>query len=53
MPVTLRVTALLGSRVVNYAGEELGSLEDVAVDIPDGVIRHAIVALPAAGYPAQ
>lgn len=49
MPVTLRVTALLGSRVVNYAGEELGSLEDVAVDIPDGVIRHAFVALPAAG----
>ena|SRR5438034_6056007 len=46
MPNRLQVTpvdALAGDCVINAAGEELGTLEHIIVDVPRGKIAYAIV----------
>jgi sporulation protein YlmC with PRC-barrel domain len=38
---------LIGSKVSNALGEDLGTIEDVVVDVPGEAVRYAVLAFPA------
>ena len=42
-PHVLRTETLAGARVRNSAGEDLGRIEDLAIDLPTGQLVYAVV----------
>ncbi len=45
MSSILAASALKGSRVGNFAGEDLGKVDDLAVDVTEGHIAYVIVSM--------
>ena len=43
-PPILPATKMIGSRIVNPAGEQLGSLKELVIDLEDGRIAYAVLA---------
>ena len=42
-PQVLRVSTVIGNKVVNRAGEPLGTLKELVVDLEDGRIAYAVL----------
>jgi sporulation protein YlmC with PRC-barrel domain len=42
-PQVLQATRLIDTKVLNRAGEQLGSLKDVVLDLEDGHIAYAVL----------
>jgi sporulation protein YlmC with PRC-barrel domain len=42
-PQVLRASEILGNQVLNRAGEQLGSLKELVVDLEDGRIAYAVL----------
>jgi sporulation protein YlmC with PRC-barrel domain len=42
-PHVLQATTLLGSKVANRSGEQLGTLKDLVIDLEDGRIAYAVL----------
>lgn len=42
-PPVLLATTMIGSKVVNPAGEELGNLKELVIDLEDGRIAYAVL----------
>jgi sporulation protein YlmC with PRC-barrel domain len=41
--ITLSSTSLVGDKVVNPRGEDLGTIEDIMVDVTTGTVAYAVV----------
>jgi sporulation protein YlmC with PRC-barrel domain len=42
-PQVLSASAILGNKVINTAGEQLGNLKELMIDIDDGYIAYAVL----------
>ena len=42
-PRVLSATTLIGDKVVNTAGEQLGSITELMIDLDDGLIAYAVL----------
>lgn len=42
-PYVLPATTMLGSQIVNRAGEQLGTLKELVIDLEDGRIAYAVL----------
>ena len=42
-PHVLQATTILGNKVLNRSGEQLGSLKDLVIDLEDGRIAYAVL----------
>jgi sporulation protein YlmC with PRC-barrel domain len=42
-PQVLQATAVIGNKVVNPAGEQLGNLKELVIDLEDGRIAYAVL----------
>jgi sporulation protein YlmC with PRC-barrel domain len=42
-PQVLRVTTVIGNKVLNRAGESLGNLKELVIDLEDGHIAYAVL----------
>lgn len=42
-PQVLQATAILGTKVVNRDGEQLGSLKELVIDVEDGHVAYAVL----------
>jgi sporulation protein YlmC with PRC-barrel domain len=42
-PQVLQATAVIGNTVVNPAGEQLGSLKELVIDLEDGRVAYAVL----------
>ena len=42
-PYTLSATTMIGSKVVNRAGEQLGTLKELVIDLEEGRIAYAVL----------
>jgi sporulation protein YlmC with PRC-barrel domain len=42
-PHVLQATALIGSKIVNRAEEQLGTLKELVIDLEDGRIAYAVL----------
>lgn len=42
-PAVLQATSILGNKVINPAGEPLGNLKELVLDIEDGRIAYAVL----------
>jgi len=42
-PQVLQVTAILGNKVLNPSGEQLGNLKELVIDLEDGRIAYAVL----------
>jgi len=42
-PDVLPTTKIIGNKVVNTAGEQLGTLKELAIDLQDGHIAYAVL----------
>jgi sporulation protein YlmC with PRC-barrel domain len=42
-PQVLQVTTVIGNKIVNPAGEQLGNLKELVIDLEDGRIAYAVL----------
>jgi sporulation protein YlmC with PRC-barrel domain len=42
-PQVLQATTILGTKILNRAGEQLGSLKELVIDLEDGRIAYAVL----------
>lgn len=42
-PRVLSATSLIGDKVVNTAGEQLGNIKELMIDLDDGLIAYAVL----------
>jgi sporulation protein YlmC with PRC-barrel domain len=42
-PEVLQATTIIGTKVINRAGEQLGTLKELMVDLEDGRIAYAVL----------
>ena len=42
-PQVLQVTTVIGNKIVNPAGEQLGNLKELVLDLEDGRIAYAVL----------